>query len=324
MGGSSTTNTNTSSQSINEIPQWVQNAGQANYGLAQEVASQPLQQYQGQLVAGVSPQMQQAWNLAANSGNVGVGAQSAAQAGFMNAENYTPQQVSAQTVTPQTLASTNLDPYMNPYTQDVINTTLPIMEQGLALQQNQQQNAANSANAYGGSRQGIQQGVTQAQGALNEAQMAAQLNQANFAQATQGATGDISRNLTAQQANQAAALQAAQANQAAGLTANGQSIFAATGLGTLGNQQMQNQLAQYGMLTSAGAGQEQQQQNDINAQIAKFQQAWQLSAAAARDDGELARHDALQHWDVGQLSFDQPNADQQSGCDRRQRVRDAR
>ena len=38
---------------------------------------------------------------------------------------------------------------------------------------------------------------------------------------------------------------------------------------------MQNNLANYGMLTSAGGLQEQQQQNDLNAQIAKFQQAWQ-------------------------------------------------
>ena len=74
----------------------------------------------------------------------------------------------------------------------------------LGLQQNQQQNAANSANAFGGSRQAIQQGVTQAQGAQNMAQMAAQLNQANFAQAQTGAQGDIANNLQAQLANQAA------------------------------------------------------------------------------------------------------------------------
>ena len=46
----------------------------ANRGLwsgAAKVASQPLQQYQGQMVADVAPQTQQAWNLAANSGNVG-------------------------------------------------------------------------------------------------------------------------------------------------------------------------------------------------------------------------------------------------------------
>ena len=257
MGGSTTVDTNTQSQSINEIPQWVQNAGQANYGFAQQVATQPLQQYQGQMIADVSPQMQQAWDLAANSGNVGQGAQAGAQSALLNAANYTPQNITAGQ-----LANTNLSPYMNPYTQDVINKTLPIMQQGLALQQNQQQNAANAANAFGGSRQAIQQGVTQAQGALNEAQMAAQLNQANFQQAQAGATGDINR-----------ALAAAQANQQAGLTANQQGIVAGSALGTLGTQQMQNNIANFGMLTAAGGAQEQQQQNQINAQIAKLQQA---------------------------------------------------
>ena len=248
MGGSSTTNTNSSSQSVNEIPQWVQNAGQQNYAVAQDVASQPLQQYQGQLVAGVSPQMQQAWNLAANSGSVGQGAQSAGQAALMSGANYTPQQVGAPT-------SSQLAGYMNPYTQSVINATLPIMQQNLGLSQDQQQNAANSANAFGGSRQAIQQGVTQAQGAMGMGQMAAQLNQANFGQAM----------TAAQQANLA--------NQQAGLTGNAQQIAAGGALGTLGGQQMQNNLANYGMLTSAGALQGQQQQNIINAQISQLAQA---------------------------------------------------
>ena len=84
MGGSTTTEQQGSSSQVNQIPQWVQNAGQQNYGLAQQVASQPLQQYQGQMVADVAPQTQQAWNLAANSGNVGQDAQNAAQAGYLN------------------------------------------------------------------------------------------------------------------------------------------------------------------------------------------------------------------------------------------------
>lgn len=259
MSGSQTTTTQGSSQSINEIPQWVQNAGQANYGLAQNVASQPLQQYQGQMVADTSPQTQQAWNLAANSGNVGQDAQNAAQAGYLNTLSQTPQNVQAGQ-----LSNTDLSPYMNPYTQNVIDKTLPIMQQNLALQQNQAQNAANSANAFGGSRQGIQQGVTQAQGAQNMAQMGAQLNQANFGQAQSAAQNDIANALKAAQGNQSAALQQGQiANQAS------------AGLGNLGNQQMQNNIANYGMLTSAGGFEQQQAQNDINAQIAKFQQAWQ-------------------------------------------------
>ena len=175
---------------------------QQNYGLAQQVASQPLQQYQGAMVADVSPQTQQAWNLAGNSGNVGQDAQSAAQAGYLNTLGQTPQNVQAGQ-----LSNTNLQPYMNPYTQSVINSTLPIMQQNLGLQQNQAQNAANSAGAFGGSRQAIQQGVTQAQGAQNMAQMAQQLNQANFTQAQAGAQGDIANTLKAQQGNQSAALQ---------------------------------------------------------------------------------------------------------------------
>ena len=157
---------------------------------------------------------------------------------------------------------------MNPYTQSVINSTLPIMQQNLGLQQNQQQNAANCADAFGGSRQGIQQGVTQAQGAQNMAQMAQQLNQANFTQAQAGAQGDIANTLKAQQGNQSAALQqGALVNQAA------------QGLGTLGNQQMQNNIANYGMLTSAGGFEQQQAQNDINAQLAKFNQAFNIRSS---------------------------------------------
>jgi hypothetical protein len=257
MGGSSTTVQNGSSQSTNEIPTWVQNAGQQNYGLAQEVANQPLQQYQGQQVASVSPQTQQAWNLAANSGNVGQDAQNAAQAGYLNTESQTPAQV-----TPAQLSSTNLAPYMNPYTSSVINATLPIMQQNLALSQDQNQDAAASSNAFGGSRQAIQQGVTQAQGALGMGQMAAQLNQANFTQAQQGAESDVAAQNTAQAQN-----------QAAGLTQEQLVNQASAGLGTLGTQQMQNNVANYGMLTSAGGFEQQQAQNQINAQMAQFQQA---------------------------------------------------
>ena len=121
------------------MPQWVQNAGQQNYGLAQQVASQPLQQYQGQMVADVAPQTQQAWNPAANSGNVGQDAQNAAQAGYLNTMG-----ADAAECDGGAIENTNLQPYMNPYTQTVINSTLPIMQQNLGLSAEPEQNAANS------------------------------------------------------------------------------------------------------------------------------------------------------------------------------------
>jgi hypothetical protein len=249
MGGGDQTST-TQSQQTTQLPPWINTAAQQNYGFAQNVATQPLQQYQGQMVADVAPQTQQAWNTAASGGNGGQQQYDAAQAGYLGVMGQQPQQVSAP-------SSSQLAGYMNPYTQSVINATLPIMQQNLGLSQDQNQDAAASANAFGGSRQAIQQGVTQAQGAMGMAQMAAQLNQANFGQAS----------TQAQQAN--LANQAVQQNQA------GLNLQAAGGMGALGNAAQQSQLQNYGEQLSAGGMEQQQAQNEINANMASFQQAQQ-------------------------------------------------
>jgi hypothetical protein len=244
MGGSTTTNQNstTQSQQVQQLPPWINDAAQQNYAFAQNVATRPLQQYQGQMVADISPQMQQAFNAAAAGGNAGADQYAAAQAGFQGVLGQTPPQ----------LSSTDLSPYMNPYTQDVINKTLPIMQQQLGQQQAQGGANATQAGAFGGSRLGVQQGVTQAQGAQNMAQMAAQLNQANFGQAQQGAEFDINQAM-----NQSAL-----------------NLQASSGLAGLGNQAQLNQARNFTELMTAGSAEQQQAQNQINAQIAKFQQAW--------------------------------------------------
>ena len=268
MGSSGSTDTQSQQQNISQtqLPPWINQAAQQNYALAQNIAARPLTQFSGQQVADVGPQTQQAWNLAAGSGGAGADQYNASQAAFLTAAGTPATQVSspgnASAVTAGQLSNTNLQPYMNPYTQSVINSTLPLMQQQNALSQNQQGNQANSANAFGGSRQGIQQGVAQAQGAMNIGQMASQLNQANFAQAQAAATGDISRNLQAQQGNQ-------QANQA---NINSM-IQAGSGLGSLGSQAQQNQRQQFLELSTAGSQQQQQAQNGINAQMNQFNQA---------------------------------------------------
>jgi hypothetical protein len=259
MGGGSDTTQTTQSQQTTQLPPWINTAAQQNYGFAQNVATQPLQQYQGQLVADVAPQTQQSWNTAAAGANAGQDQYNAAQAGYLGVMGQQPQQVASGQ-----LSNTNLSPYMNPYTQNVINSTLPIMQQNLAQTQNQAQNQANSANAFGGSRQAIQQGVTQAQGAQGMAQMAAQLNQANFGQAQQAAQFDITGRNQAALANQAA-----QQNQA------GLNLQAAGGLGSLGQQQQLAQARNFTEQATAGAQQQQQAQNLINANLAQFQQAQQ-------------------------------------------------
>ena len=390
MGGGSTTTSDTTSNQINQIPQWMSDAGQQNYAYAQNIAQQPLQQYQGQMVADVAPQTQQAWNVAANSGNVGADQYNAATAGYLGAIGQAPmnltsywagkapatvaqqgalanptkaatagaaqqaaasRDVTASTADLSQLAKTNLGAYMNPYTQDVINKTLPIMNQSLANQQNALSNQANQANAFGGSRQAITQGVMGAQGALSEAQMAAQLNNQNYQQAQQAGMFDVGaanqmsefnagqRNtvgmanqqqanlvntynagqgnqvnvanagmlnqvgeynqgqanamaqFNAQQGNQVGMYNQGQANSMAQFNAGqantigmanqaaqqakiNSDIQASYGLTNTGQSMNAANAANYNMLTSAGASQSMQAQNQINAQMAKFNQAF--------------------------------------------------
>jgi hypothetical protein len=258
-GGSTTQQSSQQNVSQTQLPPWVNQAAQQNYALAQNVASRPLTQYSGQQVADVGPQMQQAWNLAATSGAQGADQFNASQAAYLTAAG-TP----AQQVTPNTLAGTNLQPYMNPFTQQVINSSNAIAQQQLGQQQSGIQGQAAAANAYGGSRQGVQQGVAQAQGALGQAQMNAQLQSQNYGQAVGQATTDIANNQAAQIANQSANQQNINSMIAAG-----------QGLGTLGQDAQTNQRQQFLELSTAGGQEQTQAQNQINANMNQFNQAQQ-------------------------------------------------
>jgi hypothetical protein len=245
-------------QQTTQLPPWINEAAQQNYGFAQNVASRPLQQYQGQMVPDTASQLQQAWNTAATAGNAGVPQYNTATAGFAGALGQTPTNVTAGQI-----ANTNLDPYMNPYTKDVIDASLPIMQQQLGQTLSQNAGTAQQQGAFGGSRFGVQQGTAQAQGALGMANMAAGLNSQNFAQAQAAATGDINRTLAAQQGNQ----QAQQAKINSDIQASLGLNQAGQGLGQLANNA-------YTMQNQAGLEQMTQGQNQINAQMQKFQQAW--------------------------------------------------
>ena len=313
----------TQSSSVNQIPQWVSDAGQQNYAFAQNVANQPLTQYQGQMVADTSPQTQQAWNLAAQSGNVGQDQFAGAQAGYLNSLGQNIQSVNAGGPTMQvnaggptqqvsdpgnassirasTIANTNLSPYLNPYTQNVINSTMPIYQQALGQQQVGNQNQASGANAFGGSRMGVQQGVTQAQGAQGMAQMASQLNQSNFQQAQAAAQADaatrnqvsttnqanqqanLNRNLTAQTTNQAAnaadlnrSLQAQTANQSANAADLNRSLQAQTTNQGAAQSKINSDILSSQGLTNLGTAQEQ-------ANAANYTM---LSTAGAQEQGQ--------------------------------------
>ena len=236
----------------------MQQAGQQNYAYAQDVANRPLVQYQGQMVADTAPQTQQFWNTAAQAPGVSYNANNASMAGFLNAIGQTPQNVVSQSLASTRPHSVYESVHAAGYQCDNANHAAA----KCAVAGSGRQCSEPAANAFGGSRQGVQQGVAQAQGAQNIGQMIANLQNQNFAQAQAAATGDISRGLQAQISNQNAAQ--------AGVNWD---ILASQGLTNLGTQQNQENVANAGLQSAAGASQSMQAQNEINSQMAKFQQA---------------------------------------------------
>jgi hypothetical protein len=109
--------------------------------------------------------------------------------------------------------------FMSPYQQEVMDTTLSEFDRQQSIQQTGLRDQAIAAGAYGGGREGVQRAQFMNQGALNRAQLQAQLLNQGFQQAQQAAGID----LAARQGLGTYQQQMGQADQAfaqAGLDAN--------------------------------------------------------------------------------------------------------
>ena len=95
----------------------------------------------------------------------------------------------------------DIQEFMNPYEQQVIQGTLGDIEQSRQMAANQVANQATAAKAFGGSRYGVQQSLTDAAALQQAAKTAAQMRQAGYATATQTAMN--ARNLGLQGAQYA-------------------------------------------------------------------------------------------------------------------------
>jgi hypothetical protein len=211
--------------------------------------------------------------------------------------------ITAQNVSAGQIANTNLGSYMNPYTQNVINTSLSDLDRQRAMTQQQNRASAAAAGAFGGSRQGLVEAETNRAFADAAARTAAGLQQQGFLNAQQMAGQDIGANLQAQLANQSAGmtaqqqtaanllntqfanqgalntagqfgaqqgLQAQLANQNAGLAGSQQRLAAAGQLGNLGTTgfNMANTLQQ--QQAAQGLLQQQMQQQLLSDAMSQF------------------------------------------------------
>jgi len=198
--------TTTSTSSID--PQ-IKEAFLANFQQAQGVAGAlPVQQF-----AGYNPMYQAGEEALVNTGLAGPGiagtdlaAQMAAYGGV-----YQPGQISAQ----QTNLSMGQGPgtigsYMNPYTSMVRENALGDLESARRAAIQQTGERATAARAFGGSRQGVAEALTNQGFAKQAANLGTTLNEQAFNQAMAMQQADIARRSAADIANQQAGLQGAQ------------------------------------------------------------------------------------------------------------------
>jgi hypothetical protein len=198
--------TTTSTSSID--PQ-IKEAFLANFQQAQGVAGAlPVQQF-----AGYNPMYQAGEEALVNTALAGPGitgtdlaAQMAAYGGV-----YQPSQITAQKTNlglgqgPGTIGS-----YMNPFSEMVRKNALADLESSRQTAIQQMGERANAAKAFGGSRQGVAESLTNLGFAKQAGTLGTQLNEQAFNQAMAMQQADIARRSAADIANQQAGLQGAQ------------------------------------------------------------------------------------------------------------------
>ena len=131
------------------------------------------------------------------------------------------------TFTPTTFADTNLDPYMNPYRQNVLDVTLSDIERARDRQLSDLQARAAQAGAFGGTRQAVEESLINENALRELGRQSALLNQQGFDVASELASQDIGILNTAAQQNIENLREAQRLNQATDLAAEQSMLDAA-------------------------------------------------------------------------------------------------
>ena len=212
-------------------------------------AAQPYQQRADQSVmAGLQraqPYQDSASRLVSGGLNAAQPYQTAAtQFGYAGAQGVDPSQLGAQ----------QINQYMSPYINSVVQSTLAPLQQQQAQQQSSLVGNQIGSGAFGGDRGKIAQAVLAGQQNMATAQTVSGLMNQGYGQALQAAQGQQQLGLGAAQANRAAQQQASGQMAALGQQGYGQQMGAAQQIAALGQQNYAQQMG-YGQ-AQQGLGQQ--------------------------------------------------------------------
>ena len=232
-GGSSPTTTSTSS-----VPAWVDKFGQENVDIAKKVSATPYKAYSGQTVAAMSPDQEAAYNSIRQNFGAYQPAYASALQSAQGVAQYQPGQFNAQTI----------QQYQDPYQQQVEQNALAAVERQRQLATSQVGQQAQAVGAFGGSRQGVQEALTNAEAMRLAGETSAGIRSQGFRTAADLFAQDQAR------AQNAAQLRLAGAGQVGALAQTGQQAL----------------VGEAGALEAAGKAQQAQQQAYLDEAYRRF------------------------------------------------------
>ncbi len=186
-------------------PKWLSDSSASLGKFGQSLGRMPYRPYEGERVAGFSPDTLSAFDMIRN--NVGA-ATPAYQQAMSTASQGQGFNANPQMINPAQWGGRDLSPYMNPYIQNVIDTQAADQQNAYGQSYNQMASQAQAAGAFGGSRFGVAQGQLAADSVRNQAAISAQLRSQGFDTAAQLMGQDVDRQNWASGLNQNADLQA--------------------------------------------------------------------------------------------------------------------
>ena len=241
-----------STTSTSSIDPDIKQAFLANFANARGVAGAlPTQQF-----AGFNPMYQAGEEALVNTALAGpgiAGTDLAAQAAAMGTA-YQPMQQQAFQANLGMTGPGSIGEYMNPYTSQVRANALADLESARQTAIQQTGERATQARAFGGSRQGVAEALTNAGFARQAGTLGTQLNENAFNQAVQMQAADLARQQAAQAANQQAGLQGAQLR-----------LSGASQLGNLAGQQQALRLGGAQAVMGAGGARQALEQQQMDA-----------------------------------------------------------
>lgn len=314
------------------------NRESAMWDRATELANSPYQAYTGQRVAGFTPDQLAGFDAARAAAGAGtgtvqsginltgqagayqpltVGANPAGPAATASSDPLTAlfqmftgpggPAASARDVSAQTAAS-GINQYLNPWTDAVVNSGLSDLDLARQRAVTQGAGAATAAGAFGGSRHGVADSLTNEAALREAANLSANTRAAGFNTALGAATNDANRNLTGQMANQSADVATGIANAGNQTSLFGSMMGNLANLGMFNAGQLNNMgqfnanLAQNADVANAG--------NGLTANAQRLAAGGQLgSLGQTQQNMGLIGADALTKIGGMQQGLDQANKD---------------